>query len=260
MTSTPAPAPSLVLTGERTLPGIPDENYWFQRHVVAYRLATAAAGGRVVLDAGCGEGYGLAMLAAGGAARVIGADLEEEVVAHATAAYARPGGPIEVHACELMSLPLVDDEVDLTVSFQVIEHLHDIPGYLRSLARVTRPGGQVWIATPNRLTFTPDSDTPVNPFHTREFTGAELREELQAAGLAVGTVLGIHHGPLLRGVERLTRSTLPDLLVADGAGPDGWPAWLRRLVHRVRPEHFVVRDRDLDASLDLLAVAHVPRA
>ena len=66
VTATPAHAPSLVLTGERTLPGIPDENYWFQRHVVAYRLAAAAAGGRVVLDAGCGEGYGLAMLADGG--------------------------------------------------------------------------------------------------------------------------------------------------------------------------------------------------
>ena len=255
----PAHAPSLVLTGERTLPGIPDENYWFQRHVVAYRLAAAAAGGRVVLDAGCGEGYGLRMLADAGAARVIGADLEAAVVEHVARTYARPGGPIEVHTCELMSLPLADDEVDLTVSFQVIEHLHDIPGYLRSLARVTRPGGQVWIATPNRLTFTPGSDTPVNPFHTREFTAAELRDELEDAGLTVGPVLGIHHGPLLRGVERLTRSTLPDLLVADGAGPDGWPAWLRALVHRVRPEHFVVHDRDLDASLDLLALAHVPR-
>ena len=258
MTTLPPDAPSLALTGERTLPGIPDENYWFQRHVVAYRLAAAATAGRVVLDAGCGEGYGLQMLASGGARRVIGADLEPGVVDHVARTYARPGGPIEVHACELMSLPLADDTVDLTVSFQVIEHLHDIPGYLGSLARVTRPGGEVWIATPNRLTFTPGSDTPVNPFHTREFTAAELRDELQAAGLAVGTVLGVHHGQVLRTVERLARCPLPDLL-ARGA-PEQWPAWLRRLVHRVTPDHFEVHDRDLDASLDLLALARVPRA
>lgn len=257
MTATPADAPSLALTGERTLPGIPDENYWFQRHVVAYRLAAAAAPGRVVLDAGCGEGYGLGMLALAGARRVVGADLEADVVAHAQAAYAGGDTGVEVHQCELMSLPLADDEVDLTVSFQVIEHLHDIPGYLASLRRVTRPGGEVWIATPNRLTFTPESDVPVNPFHTREFTADELHHELSAAGLTVATVLGVHHGRGLRAVERATRATVPDLLTRDE--PGSWPGWLRRVVRGVTPDHFAVHDRDLDASLDLLAVCRVPR-
>lgn len=257
MTTSPADVPSLALTGERTLPGIPRENYWFQRHVVAYRLAAVAAPGRVVLDAGCGEGYGLQLLAAGGAARVIGADLEPDVVDHAARTYAHEHGSIEVHACELMALPLTDDAVDLTVSFQVIEHLHDIPGYLASLRRVTRPGGEVWLATPNRLTFTPGSDTPVNPFHTREFTAGELREEATAAGLAVASVWGVHHGRTLHTVEAVTRTTIPDLLT--GRPPDAWPTWLRRLVHRVTPDHFAVHDRDLDASLDLLAMCRVPR-
>ena len=34
------------------------------------------------------------------------------------------------------------------------------------------------MSTPNRITFTPGSDTPVNPFHTRELNGAELTELL----------------------------------------------------------------------------------
>lgn len=257
MSHSPTDAPALVLTGERTLPGIPDEAYWFQRHVVAYRLAAAAAAGRTVLDAGCGEGYGLQMLADAGARRIIGTDLDDTVVAHVAATYARPGSRVEVHACELMSLPLADGEVDLTVSFQVIEHLHDIPGYLASLRRVTRPGGEVWIATPNRLTFTPGSDTPVNPFHTREFTAEELAVECERAGFTVACMLGIHHGRLLRGVEAATRRTIPDLLAA--GTPEQWPRWLRRLVHRVRADHFEVRTDDLDASLDLLAVCRVPR-
>jgi len=253
----PATPAALVLTGERTLPGIPDETYWFERHVVAYRLAQAAAVGRVVLDAGCGEGYGLRMLADGGADRVIGVDLEADVVAHAQATYAASDTRIEVHAAELMSLPLADDEVDLTVSFQVIEHLHDIPGYLQSLKRVTRPGGEVWIATPNRLTFTPGSDTPVNPFHTREFTAEELHDELARAGYTVATILGIHHGRAIRTIERLTRSTFTDLLTA--SPPDQWPRWLRAAVHRVTADHFTISDTDLDASLDLLAICRVPR-
>jgi SAM-dependent methyltransferase len=257
----PDPAPSapspLVLTGERTLPGIPDETYWFERHVVAYRLAadlvrSSSAG--VALDAGCGEGYGLRMLADAGATRVFGVDLDEAVVAHVRSAYAADDPRIEAHAAELMSLPLADGEVDLTVSFQVIEHLHDIPGYLRSLRRVTRPGGTVVIATPNRLTFTPDSDVPVNPFHTREFTADELREELTAADLAVSEVLGVHHGPELRAVEARHGRTLPDLLI--GEAP--WPDWLRTLVHEVTADAFEVRSDDLDDSLDLVAIAAVP--
>ena len=269
-----APPPPLELTGERTLPGIADERYWFERHVVAYELAAARVraagpqGARVVLDAGCGEGYGLAMLAdrAEPHARIVGIDLETDVAAHARATYGHPGGDgrprVEVHTAELMALPLDDDVVDLTVSFQVIEHLHDIPGYLRSLRRVTRPGGEIWIATPNRLTFTPDHDTPVNPFHTREFTAAELTAELTGAGLTVTSMLGIHHGTRLRALERITRRTVPDLLTS--RAPERWPAWLRATVHRVDATWFEVRprdpdgDADLDASLDLLALCRVP--
>ena len=251
--------PGLILTGERTLPGIPDERYWFERHVVAYVLAAdlvRAQSAVTVLDAGCGEGYGLAMLAEAGAERVIGADLDAPTVAHVAARYAAVDPRIEVHRAELMDLPLADDEVDLTVSLQVIEHLHDIPGYLRSLHRVTRPGGSILIGTPNRLTFTPGSDTPVNPFHTREFTAEELTAELSAADLEVLEVLGVHHAPVLRAAEQQLGTPLTEALGA--APPEQWPPALRALVHRVSKDDFELRGDDLDASLDLLATARVP--
>lgn len=250
--------PGLVLTGERTLPGIPDEAYWFARHEVAYHLAAELVSGRSVLDAGCGEGYGLAILAEAGALRVVGADLEPRVVSHIEETYAaRHPGVVEAVACELMDLPLVDAEVDLTVSFQVIEHVYDVPGYLASLRRVTRPGGAILIGTPNRLTFTPGSDEPTNPFHTREFTAAELTEELERVGLEVTDLLGVHHGARLRSVERVTRRPFTEVLTT--VEPDGWPRWYRRLVHRVRAGWFDVRRDRLDDSLDLIAVCQVPR-
>jgi SAM-dependent methyltransferase len=274
VTSADAAPSSLVLTGERTLPGIADERYWFERHVVAYALAadhlralrgtaedadarrpSHAGSGPTVLDAGCGEGYGLAMLAAAGAGRVIGADLDPATVAHATRTYAAVDPRIEVVAAELMSLPLADDEVDLTVSFQVIEHLYDIPGYLRSLRRVTRPGGEVLIATPNRLTFTPDSDTPVNPFHTREFTAAELTAELAAAGFVVTGVVGVHHGLRLTAAEHHLGAPVPELLGTLPAAD--WSPTLRDVVHGTRAEDFEVADDDLDTSLDLIAICRI---
>lgn len=248
--------PPLPLTGERTVPDVPDEAYWFARHEIAYELASGFATGRRVLDAGCGEGYGLAMLRRAGAVHVVGADLDARAIAHARARYATSDPAVEVHECELMALPLTDDAVDLVVSFQVIEHLHDIPGYLASLCRVTRPGGRILIATPNRLTFTPDSDTPVNPFHTVEFTATELTDVLATAGLRVTAMWGVHHGPRLAAVERVTRRPFTYHLTA--GPPDTWPRWVRGLVHRVRAHDFTVRTRDLDRSLDLLAVCRVP--
>ncbi|MHB8342501.1 MAG: SAM-dependent methyltransferase, partial [Mycobacteriales bacterium] len=57
----------LVLTGERTLPDIEVENYWFRRHEVAYRAAVPFVTGARVLEAGAGEGYGAQILRHGGA-------------------------------------------------------------------------------------------------------------------------------------------------------------------------------------------------
>lgn len=258
-------APGLLLTGERTLPDIPDERYWFQRHVVAYDLAgrrvrALAAHGRsiTVLDAGCGEGYGLAMLADAGAARVVGVDLEAPVIDHVRATYAAGDPRIEAVRADLSSLPLPTDSVDAVVSFQVIEHLHDIPGYLAELLRVTRSGGQVLIATPNRLTFTPDSDVPVNPFHIREFTAGELRDALEASGLPVQELLGVHHGARLRELADERDRPITDLLTA--TPPEQWDDALRHAVHATGPTDFDLRADDLEASLDLLAIARVPGA
>jgi SAM-dependent methyltransferase len=277
----PTPLPDevprdLVLTGERTLPGIADERYWYLRHVVAYRVAqarvraaraerdptprpgpTTSTDGAplLALDAGCGEGYGLALLRDAGADRVLGVDLDAATVAHAQQRYGGPGTGIEVAAAELREIPLPDDAAAVTVSFQVIEHLHDIPGYLTELQRVTAARGEVLLATPNRLTFTPDADTPVNPFHTVEFTAAELTRLLTRAGFAILKVLGLHHAGALAAAEREHGVVLPRLL---GAGPpEDWPAWARALVHRTEEDGFTWRTDDLDASLDLLVRCRV---
>src|SRR5437588_745317 len=59
----PVGVPPLELTGERTLPDVPAENYWFQRHLAVYEWVAARVRGRRVIDMACGEGYGSAVLA-----------------------------------------------------------------------------------------------------------------------------------------------------------------------------------------------------
>src|SRR5258707_10421976 len=80
--------PDLPLTGERTVPGLAEENYWFRRHEVVYRRLAARCAGRDVLEAGCGEGYG-ADLISDEARRVIRLDYDESAVAHVRAPYPR---------------------------------------------------------------------------------------------------------------------------------------------------------------------------
>ena len=53
----------MALTGERTVPGLAEENYWFRRHEVVYRHLADRCTGRDVLEAGSGEGYGADLIA-----------------------------------------------------------------------------------------------------------------------------------------------------------------------------------------------------
>src|SRR5918999_6053228 len=69
----PQGVPPLSLTGERTLPDVPEENYWFRRHLVVYEWIAARAHGRRIVDLACGEGYGSARLPRP-AAPVVGVD------------------------------------------------------------------------------------------------------------------------------------------------------------------------------------------
>ena len=161
------PEGALPLTGERTIPGLAEENYWFRRHEVVYQRLRDRCAGLDVLEAGCGEGYG-ADLIADVARRVIALDYDEATVAHVRARYPR----VDVRHGNLAQLPLPDGSVDVVVNFQVIEHLWDQPQFVAECLRVLRPSGLLLMSTPNRVTFTPGRDTPINPFHTRELNAA----------------------------------------------------------------------------------------
>jgi SAM-dependent methyltransferase len=238
--------PPLPLTGERTLPGIPVENYWYRRHEAAYAALLPFCRGATVLEAGCGEGYGADRIA-GSARQVLGVDYDAATVAHVRRAY--PALPVV--RGNLAALPVADGAVEVVACLQVIEHLWDQPGFVRECARVLRRSGTLLLSTPNRLTFSPGNDV-LNPFHTRELSPAELSELLSAGGFEVTRLLGLRHGRRLRRLDRRYGS----LVTAQLAGPAAtWHPTLRRDVASVRASDFALgRDR-LDTSLDLLAVA-----
>src|SRR4026208_1941841 len=90
----PDGVPPLALTGERTLPDVPEENYWYRRHLAVYRWIADRCDGLRVVDLACGEGYGSEGLAGGvggRAAEVVGVDANPEAHEHARLRYTRPG-------------------------------------------------------------------------------------------------------------------------------------------------------------------------
>jgi SAM-dependent methyltransferase len=239
-------AEPLPLTGERTVPGIPEENYWFRRHEAAYLALRQHCAGATVLEAGCGEGYGADLLA-GVARRVIALDYDRLTAEHVRRAYPRVG----VVRGNLATLPLADASVDVVANLQVIEHLWDQHGFLVECRRVLRPGGTLLITTPNRITFSPGRDTPLNPFHTRELAPSELDSLLTEAGFRVETLQGLRHGPAID-------DTIIDRQVEVVLGGNGWPDDLLTEVKAVAAEDFVITADDVDGSLDLVAVAVKP--
>jgi SAM-dependent methyltransferase len=254
VTNGPLGDDALPLTGERTIPGLAEENYWFRRHEVVYERLAGRCADRDVLEAGCGEGYG-ADLIADVARRVLGLDYDESAVAHVRARYPR----VEMLHGNLAELPLPDAAVDVVVNFQVIEHLWDQGQFVAECFRVLRPGGALLISTPNRITFSPGRDTPINPFHTRELNAAELTELLTTAGFAVEAMLGVFHGSRLAELDERHGGSIIDAQIARALAEAPWPEDLLADVASVATDDFdVVDDRDIDDSLDLVAIAVRP--
>lgn len=240
----------LPLTGERTVPGIPEENYWFRRHEAVYRNLLEHCTGRVVLEAGSGEGYGANMIA-DVAARVIGLDYDVSAARHVRTRYPR----VEMLRGNLAHLPLADSSVQAVVNFQVIEHLWDQAQFLRECFRVLAPGGELLISTPNRITFSPGRDTPLNPFHTRELDATELRELLADAGFRVSLLTGVHHGPRLKALDAEHGGSFIDAQIERTLAGQPWPDSLTRDVAGITVDDFELRGSGIDDSLDLVAVA-----
>ena len=140
----PPGVPPLELTGERTLPDVPEENYWFRRHLVVYEWIAERVNDRRLVDLACGEGYGSALLARH-ARSVIGVDANPEAFEHARLKYAAPNLGFERNMIELWQ-----GDVDCVVFLQTIEHVQDPDAMLVHVRELIGPGGVAFVTTPER--------------------------------------------------------------------------------------------------------------
>jgi 2-polyprenyl-3-methyl-5-hydroxy-6-metoxy-1,4-benzoquinol methylase len=242
----PPGVPPLALDGERTLPDVPEENYWFRRHVAVYEWVAARVAGRRVIDMATGEGYGADLLAAR-AASVVGVEANPDAFEHARLRYGRANLRFERSMVEVYAEPC-----DAIVFLQTIEHVQDAGAVLEHFKAMLAPGGLVFVSTPNVLTLAPPGEERSgNPWHVREYRPDEFAA-LCAARFVHVELYGLFHARKLAlhqvAIDRL-----------------GWDAIHRRLgltqrfydrfVPAISARDFALRaGRDLHRALDLVAV------
>ncbi len=244
---------NLKLTGERTLPGILKENYWFKRHLVAYEFAQSRARSKIVVDIGCGEGYGSYLLSKS-ASKVIGIDIAPEVIEHAKTKYKAANLSFEI--MDVAELNFEDGFADLAVSLQVIEHLPDQTPFLKEISRVLNENGEAIISTPNKKTISPGSLEPINPFHFTEYTPVDLYNTLTEFFEEV-KMLGIFHSGILRLNDRIRAVDFVKVYEMSRMNPR---LWLHRLICPiVRTSDFKITSNDLENCLDIIAICQAKR-
>ncbi len=137
---------------------------------VRYAWAAEIAAGRRVLDAGCGAGWGTALLARG-AAEAVGVDFSPPAI---LAARELRGERARFLVGDLRDLPLEDAEFDCAVCFEALTHLAEPEGALDELRRVLRPGGVLCVSAPNPAVYPAG-----NPLQLSEVPPAELARLLR---------------------------------------------------------------------------------
>jgi 2-polyprenyl-3-methyl-5-hydroxy-6-metoxy-1,4-benzoquinol methylase len=240
----PEGVPPLELTGERTLPDVPEENYWYQRHVAVYEWIAERVAGLEVIDMACGEGYGADILARR-AARVTGVDANPDAHEHARLKYSRAGVRFARDLVESYGQPC-----DAVVFLQTIEHVQEPKPVLDHFRSILRPGGTAYVSTPNVLTLAPPgAPKSDNPWHVREYRHEEFRS-LCAESFARVELLGVFHARKLRLHELAIRLGWDALHPRLGITS----AFYDRFVPAISARDFALRDRPLERALDFLAI------
>ena len=119
--------------------------------VTGYREITSqlVLSGKNILEIGCGSGALLQALKPHGPAGMVGIDLAPYPID-----YGRKRYSLDLRCCRLGEASFEKGTFDLVVMIDLVEHVENLPSFLREIGRVLRPGGEVFLLTPNYNAYT----------------------------------------------------------------------------------------------------------
>ena len=101
------------------------------------------------LDIGCGGGLLSEPMARLGA-KVVGIDPAERNVRTAQAHARQTGLSVDYRVTTAEALAAAGEKFDVVLNMEVVEHVADVPLYMKSCAELVKPGGLMFVATINR--------------------------------------------------------------------------------------------------------------
>jgi 2-polyprenyl-6-hydroxyphenyl methylase/3-demethylubiquinone-9 3-methyltransferase len=159
-----------------------------------------------VLDVGCGGGLLCEPLARLGA-QVTGLDPAQATIAAAQRHASSQNLDIRYRAARVEDLAAEPDRFDAVLVMEVVEHVPDVPAFLKTCAGLLKPAGQMILSTINRtlksymLAIVGAEYVlrwlPVGTHQWDRFvTPAELAAALEPSGLAIEDTTGMIYSPL----------------------------------------------------------------
>jgi len=166
-------------TGERIIPEDIEsrvEYLLYLRHLYAYEFArNMMAKNSLVLEVGCGEGYGSHLLSRH-VKKVVGLDINAKTINHASNKYCSQNCIFKTY--DGVNIPYKNNIFDAVISFQVIEHIQDDTNYVSEIHRVLKQKSIFILTTPNRTYRLNPGQRPWNRFHVREYSANSLKDLL----------------------------------------------------------------------------------
>jgi len=193
---------SISKTEERVVPEkfeSKEEYLVYLRHLFAYELAKdKISKNSIVLELGCGEGYGTNLLSQN-VGKIVGLDIERSVILGASEKYKSRNCIFQLY--DGVRIPYQDSTFDAVISFQVIEHVQDDISYVSEIYRVLKRNGLLMLTTPNKTYRLRPGQNPWNRFHIREYYSHELENILKTKFSDV-KLWGIRGNKEVEGIER----------------------------------------------------------
>ena len=182
---------------------IPEETNakFFSQELKPYEFARPSVSGKIVLELGCGDGYGAAFLAKT-AKEIVAIDYDEEIVLKANKKYVVPN--LKFVSMDVTNLGFKDGSFDILCSFQVVEHIptEKLPVYFSEIKRVLKNKGEFYVST---LNLEKNLKSPLtyekHPDHCKEYNFEEFKNLLEGAFAEVkiyGLYLTFKHRLYLR--------------------------------------------------------------
>ncbi|RUT29464.1 bifunctional 2-polyprenyl-6-hydroxyphenol methylase/3-demethylubiquinol 3-O-methyltransferase UbiG [Arsenicitalea aurantiaca] len=126
--------------------------YIRERAIAHFGLSDTARApfeGLKILDIGCGGGLLCEPMARLGA-QVTGVDPAERNVAIARLHAAQSGLEIDYRSTTAEALAAAGEQFDIVLNMEVVEHVDNVPLYMKSCGDLVKPGGLQFVATLNR--------------------------------------------------------------------------------------------------------------